>query len=838
MRAAPILLALALSFAPPLTRGFAQPAPERAAAAPVASPADGAACSRQPPQEEDDFDPSLDYSRRASSKDPCAVADDNLARDEAEILAAKPAAAAAAAPRKAWDRRSSPQFLAAITRRFALRPADLAVIRRAGFAVPARLEVASYTYGYHEIFQSQLPVYITADSIFHAIFASHQSVVARLESRRLSPMLSQALDDMHCALAAAAPAYPADVVRDLDLYLLVARRLLADEATPRSAFADQGVEREADALVAKAMAADELATVTLFGRERLVDFTQYAPRGHYADKEALQRYFRAAMWASRLEFNLVSRSSRSSAPGPAPDPRETPREALAALALADLAVRSGAAEPVADLDAAWAALAGRREDVSVAQLAELRAQVGPLTDADAFDKLKAAIGDGFARTTRLHPMPAGSRELPAIATLIGPRIVADAGALTLLANGAVPDRDQIGVADVAYTFGLDRARSYLAKDLAAFPTLARQLEAARAQVARGPFGDDLYGAWLTAIRALADPAEGTLPSFLAGEAGADLRMNSIAAAYGQIKHNYVLVAGQSYSEFGCEIPDGYVEPAPAAYEALIAYAARGEKLATLLDPAGSTKVRAHFARVGKVLRVLRTIVDDELAGRLLTGAERRWLGMVAELDVDLGVDTTGHPPMYTGWYLDLFFDRQEDGMRGADYIADYFTSQTGVAYVGATAPRLGIFVVDAGGPPRAFVGPVARAYETFGPLGARYTDKTARTLDRRDEPWAASYTIAAPPQPSSLQLRYDAEARQLVLTSDRDLGPATLRMLDHHRVAVATLRAVVKKGETRIAITNKRMTGVAVEIGAFRDVVVADAYGEIRGQWGTPPPEQ
>jgi len=74
-------------------------------------------------------------------------------------------------------------------------------------------------------------------------------------------------------------------------------------------------------------------------------------------------------------------------------------------------------------------------------------------------------------------MPAGARELPAIATLIGARIVVDANALTLLVNGAVPDRHHLGIADVAYTFGLDRAKSYLAKDLAAFPTLARELEA-------------------------------------------------------------------------------------------------------------------------------------------------------------------------------------------------------------------------------------------------------------------------------------------------------------------------------------------------------------------------
>jgi len=162
--------------------------------------------------------------------------------------------------------------------------------------------------------------------------------------------------------------------------------------------------------------------------------------------------------------------------------------------------------------------------------------------------------------------------------------------------------------------------------------------------------------------------------------------------------------------------------------------------------------------------------------------------------------------------------------------------QAGVAYVGATVPRLGIFVVDASGPPRTMVGPVAHAYEVFGPLAARYTDETARSLARGDEPWPAAYAIAAPAPPSSLQLRWDAEARQLVLNSDHALGRATLEVLDHHRVAIETLHATVKPGETRVAIKDKRIDGVFVELGDFRDFVVADGNGEIHAQWGTPPP--
>src|SRR5262245_20329891 len=146
MRLAPILLALVCALAPPPTSALAQTTEERGPVAALPSAAAGAACSRDLRQP-DDIEASEDYSRQASSKNPCAVADENLSREEAEILKSKPAAAAA--PSLAWDHKSRPQFLEAITRRFALQPAELAVINRAGLAVPARLEVASYTRAYH-----------------------------------------------------------------------------------------------------------------------------------------------------------------------------------------------------------------------------------------------------------------------------------------------------------------------------------------------------------------------------------------------------------------------------------------------------------------------------------------------------------------------------------------------------------------------------------------------------------------------------------------------------------------------------------------------------------------
>ena len=104
--------------------------------------------------------------------------------------------------------------------------------------------------------------------------------------------------------------------------------------------------------------------------------------------------------------------------------------------------------------------------MTVADLSRLRQKAGlAAIDLGAFDKLKMAIGNDFQRTARLHPMPEGSMVLPAIATFLGPRVVADAAAFRPLVNSEVDGRYMIGSGDVAYVLGLDRGKTYLAADL-------------------------------------------------------------------------------------------------------------------------------------------------------------------------------------------------------------------------------------------------------------------------------------------------------------------------------------------------------------------------------------
>jgi hypothetical protein len=813
------------------------PTPGPAPAPPQLATADAPAAEPEPPRVPPQRIRAPDWgSKRIEHSDEvCAVADNNLLRAEDAILAWQ--AATPGPARAAWNHRTRPVRLDLIQRRFGLDATEKARLDKIGFAVLDRLEQPSYGWAYHDIYQSQLPVFVTVDSILNAVYASHDGIVKKLEIEQLAPQLAAMLDAMHRALPAAAAKYPVDTARDLDLYLTVARSLLADKPA-KSALGD--VDREAAAVVAQGKAAQELAMVTMFGRQRIIDFTQLAPRGHYADEE-LQPYFRAAMWLSRLEFNLVSRSSRSSAPGLSPDPRETPREDVDALALADLVAAAHQTAALAHFDDVFGWLAGRREDLSVPDLAKLAAAAG-ITDLrapDAADKLRAAIGNRFQRTARIHYMPEGSPILPAIATLLGPRIVPDTAAARPLAHSETPERDAVRGGDIAYLLGNDHGKDLLKDDLARFPDLADNLERARKILADAPRTDDLYTAWLDALRALAQKPAGSVPSFMDTPAFADFRVATTVVGYAQLRHNHVLVAGQPYGEGGCAIPDGYVEPAPAVYDAIARYADLG---AAKLPP----DKRDYFTRLGKIARVLSAISKLELANRPLPTEALQFLGMVVEIR-PFGSDGR---PTYTGWYFDLFDDRG-DAIAHPDLIADYFTSPRSrtVDYLGVGAPRMALFVVDTGGGPRAMIGPVARGYEYIGPLARRVDDAAARKLAAADRkrPWEASYAVAAPPEPSIRvegigDYQYSVEAK-------RALGKVTLEGLDHHRLPLVSQTRDVGPGKTLFRLQPKQkgpdgdevyVEMIHIKVGKW------DGWGELQcmdgctpiefGELRTPPP--
>lgn len=741
----------------------------------------------------------------------CEVADSNLQRASDAILrdSKRPTPSV---PVSRWDHRTPPKHLDLFERRFTLRPTERALLHKQGMVSLARLSFESYVTALHEVYQSQLPLYVSIDALLHAVYASNDSLMADLEQRIAVPKIHKFLTGTRAQLPNLQRELPAETARDLDLYLTVAARLLGDKSPPLF----PTTESEANGILGSIRAAKDLSEVSLFGRPRMIDFSQYAPRGHYAEDPQMSALFQAAMWLSRLELNLVSRSSRSSAPGATPDPRETPREVVLALALANLMEKAAVTAEVRMLDELWTFLAGRREDVSLPDLLTLQKQAGitDLRSPTVTEKLRNAIGNRYVRTVSLHYMPQGSAQLPVIATVLGPRVVVDAQSLRPLVHDAVTDKYRVRFAEVAYGLGHDRALSYLTLELGQYPLLRKQLDLSR-KIFSSPSPSsqaaDLYSAWLSAVQALSSKSTGTLPSFMDTDAYADLRMNSTAAGYAQIKHNFVLVAGQPYDLGGCEIPDAYVEPARETLQGLRLYAKRGEQVVAGLDPEDITSALSYFRRLGKLLDVLSVVIEDELAGRALTVEQKRFLSMV----VEMAPGSSGGPPTFTGWYFDLFRKRAADGLGRSQLVADYYTSTNlgEASYVGIADVRLGLFVVDTGGVPRVMTGPIARAYETHRPVGGtagRLDDIASGELSdsERKDLWAQSYTAPAPTDVPSLTLSYDPDTSpNITVETDAPVGEVTFALLDHHRQPLATLQRSIPKGKTVFRFPAKSPTG-------------------------------
>lgn len=744
--------------------------------------------------------------RAPRGADRCFVSNDHIARDERSI-AREPAgrASSVSAP---WNRARPPQFMDLVDRHVHLSDHERALLRRNGFVGLERLTYDSYALALHEVFRQQLPVFIGVDAILHAIFVAHGAILKRVEHQRLHRSLRVLLDGLRAELRTNRLQLARETQLDLDVYLTVAARLLAQdgEAEPRSLFAQ---DDSVDAIVHRR----GLERVSLFGRERVVDFGQLSPRGHYTEAVdaagggTLEGYFRAMQWLSRVEFNLVSRGCRSSAPEL--DRSETPREALAAVALARLVERAGMSARLAEFERVYAVFAGRREDVPLPALAQL-AERASMRDASGHSRLVAAIGQGYRRTARLHFTPENAGELPVIATMFGPRIVPDTAPLTALVHDAVPDRDELTAADVGYLLGhRERAAVHNAAALQRHRTLRAQLDRGAAALADSVAGRrDLYARWLEATLTLAAPREGAWPSFARTEAYGDYRLNAALVTYGQIRHNYVLMAGQGYDSYGCEIPDGYVEPAVETWEALQGFV----RAAREVDPAS----RRFFDRVDGVLETLRTISIRERTGAPLTEAQRRWLSMVSEFTRTGGsAGMSGQPPKWTGWYFDLFADREIGAERAADFIADYFTlSNAGrVRYLGARTPMLGVFVVDSNGPARVMVGPIARGYERSEPIAnERLTDESAREIAGGTSRWRDSYSAPAPVEEGETRVVLCDSGELRVLRASGSRGAVEASLLDHH-------------GEVMTDVARARVSPTAPAVLEFARAALRGAEG-------------
>ncbi len=126
-------------------------------------------------------------------------------------------------------------FYDRIASELALDPGEKDLYRKSGLVSVDHVQRYSMGSAYYAIYARDLPVFVTSDSVLHALHRSYDDLLKRLESKLFLPALSEALELTHAELERLAPELGPglrDSARDVDVYLSVARSLLEGRDCP------------------------------------------------------------------------------------------------------------------------------------------------------------------------------------------------------------------------------------------------------------------------------------------------------------------------------------------------------------------------------------------------------------------------------------------------------------------------------------------------------------------------------------------------------------------------------------------------------------------------------
>jgi len=616
---------------------------------------------------------------------------------------------------------------------------ELAQLGQKGFVILPRHEYPSFPYAYAEIYSQDLPVFVSADMLLEAVHRSYDAILEQLELAVLAPRLSALLARMRARLGSAEFEADATLGADLDLFLSVGQRLLdgSTVAPVRGADALQIAD-----LVGRAQAASGAGTLLLFGNPRELDFSQFAPRGHYANDPALARYFRAMIWFGRTELRLIETQSDGS--------RSFRRRQLnGALGLAALMDQQSLGDWTA-IDQLIGAFVGEHDYMTVPELAGLlqdlgvpdRRGVAALPDS----RVAQAIVDGrYGEQRILSQMMINDGNLATLPldasfALFGQRYVIDSHVFSSVVYDRVRGRILPSSLDVAFAaLGNDQAISLIGAELDQ-DDYPGQLAALRTLVnAHQPayWSGSLYTSWLDALRALSPGAPGnnvsdpSLPSLARSETWGRRLLNTQLGSWAQLRHDTILYAKQSYTTANsCEYPDAYIEPYPEFFRALARYADVGQRAVDALglsgdDAALGIRLHGYFATLAEVMGRLGRMADAQRSGAPHTADDIAFINQSIALRPGCG-----SPSGQTGWYAQLFSD-DAASIEEAPTIADVHTDPGGqfpvargpsVLHVATGRPRLMVLAVDSCSGPRAYVGAVFDYQEHLNGGLQRLTD--------------------------------------------------------------------------------------------------------------------
>ncbi len=648
-----------------------------------------------------------------------------------------------------------------------LTPAELALFKKTGLVSVDQNRRHSFASAYYQIYAADLPVLVTTDSVMHALHKSYDDILMEMEMTVFTQTIGTILKDVHDALAKREMDKTSPHVKDADLYLTVARNLLAGAAAPagdkeEAAWAGKllqaskfGQDDEALALLRDVQSLKLKDPYRgdkpnrIYGGERYPDFSQFKPRGHYTKNQTLKNYFRCMMWLGRVDcgWNVLPTDGT---PGVKAD---SDRELRDAIFFCELLRETNSLKALKSLDDIIGFMVGRSDNLTVFTLLDIMAAADAKTltaalDAKTLEKVKDEIKTGkhaaqMIRSQLVISDPTNTYKVPppGVFQVFGQRFIIDSFVLSQVVFDSIIFKNEkqrrmmpTGL-DVMAALGNDEAMLLLEPELKRFNYSANLL-ASREFVGMHPpayWKSNLYVLWLDCLRTLnADmSANKRFPQAMKSKAWQMKQLNTQLGSWAELRHDTILYAKQSYTARPvCEYPAGYVEPYPEFYAKVKFFADEAGKLfaaaefpSPAADQAAQIKARQEryvtfFKQMSETVGRLETLAKKELAGEPFTADEKAFV----KKTVDARGGGSG-PPRYDGWYPNLFYNRAECA-QWAPVVADVHTDPESQSCleVGVGDAMFGVIAIDNDKDRMVYVGPLYSYYEFRQNVEKRLTD--------------------------------------------------------------------------------------------------------------------
>ena len=674
---------------------------------------------------------------------------------------------------------------------FRLDAASLVKLRTNGFVVSEPRGAISFTDLYYRIWTDDLPVYVSSDSILHAWHRTWITMLEELEELALRERLVTLVNGLQTHLNTATVPFALTQGRsDALAFMNTARSLvnyLGTEPVPGSG------TQYGRAVSASSVEFEE----PFFGGTRIVDWTQFGPRAHYANSEALKSYFRTMMWLGLIDMRIDERTA----------PPENGLRQLAAAAVLTIALNdAGLMDEWLEIDAILTPFMGRADSLTPPQLLEILVSENlgtfdAFTGTDKLETLLAHLNSGTAGVQDIlaHPIPAPLSEtklvLPRSFTFFGQRFTPESWAFgrmvfdniwrqnpdPLSADPMVRIRRRLPSAlDINFAVMGNNTPAALLSQRMTAPGVpfrdgfdfSRELVAVRRVMdGQGPaaWSGSLYLHQLDALRSLSTPLPVTVPEAMRTEAWKWKTVQTQLAGWTELRHDNLLYAKQSYTPpVLCFYPAGYVEPRPAFFAAMKRLVDFASATLAGLPMSGTFPGRpgaqpweqgwpvdlnqrktawlTQFAGMSSSLQSLNELAQRELERQPFTSAQTDFIRSLVQSVYD-GYGSNSRT--YSGWYPRMYLksvfagtlDPHPSEMWDPLVVdvhtdgPDQISGDPGAVLYNATGnAALMLVAIDVNGQRCLHGGPVFTYYEFTGPWGAtRLTDQTWKTQVRAQQ---------------------------------------------------------------------------------------------------------